>query len=323
MANNENAPSRDVWSDWLLHRRQADDAGFERAIRGDIQGYLDRVLDGARLMPGTTLLDIGTGEGVLAFEAIRRVGPTLRVLLTDVSLPMLQHAQAQAELRRVRSQCEFIQCGADQLKGIDDASVDVVAMRSALAYVGDKPSAMREFFRVLKPGGRLSMAEPIFQDDAFTAQAMRVRLASGRDENLALLKLIHRCKALQFPDTPDEMARNPLTNFSERSLFHWAQAAGFQELHLQLHMDAERAKLPSWAVFLGAAPHPWAPTVAEILDKHFSAQEREVFEKALRPVIESGQSVGTSRMAYLQAVKPEPGTKASSLGALASLAPVA
>ena len=72
-------PATDVWYRWLLHGRNAGDAGFERILRSDIQLYVDRILDQAKLEPGMTLLDVGTGEGTVAFRAIERFGPTLRL----------------------------------------------------------------------------------------------------------------------------------------------------------------------------------------------------------------------------------------------------
>jgi len=50
---------------------------------------------------------------------------------------------------------------ADQLDAIEDASVDVVTARSVLIYLDDKQPAFTEMFRVLKPGGRISLFEPI------------------------------------------------------------------------------------------------------------------------------------------------------------------
>jgi arsenite methyltransferase len=86
----------DEWSDWLLHNRHADNPDFEQVVRSAIERYADRVLDGARLVPGMTLADIGTGDGLIALRAIDRIGASLRVLLADISEPMLRHAEALA-----------------------------------------------------------------------------------------------------------------------------------------------------------------------------------------------------------------------------------
>ena len=55
----------------------------------------------------------------------------------------------------------FVRAAAEDLSTIADASADVVTTRSVLIYVDDKAAAFRAFHRVLKPGGRLSIFEPI------------------------------------------------------------------------------------------------------------------------------------------------------------------
>jgi arsenite methyltransferase len=80
----------------------ADDADYDRATRSMVDSYADRVLDGARLASGMTLVDLGTGEGLVAFRAIERIGPSLDVILTDISGPMLRYAESLAIQRDVR-----------------------------------------------------------------------------------------------------------------------------------------------------------------------------------------------------------------------------
>lgn len=292
----------DVWSEWLLHRRHGDDAEYGRVVQTAVGRYADRVLDGARLADGMTLIDVGAGDGLVAFRAIERVGPTLEAVLTDISAPMLRHAESVAVERNIRAQCTFVECSAERLEGIADASADVVTTRASLAYVADKPAAFREIHRVLKPGGQLSIAEPILQDDAFYTRALRNRVAESTADRF--LTLLHRWKAAQFPDTEEKCAASPIANFSERDLINIARNAGFAEIHLQLNIDVMPSLTSSWEVFLDTSPHPWAPSLQRILAEQFTADERSYFEKILRPTVESGKSITIDRVAYLQAAKP-------------------
>ncbi|HEY3849814.1 MAG TPA: class I SAM-dependent methyltransferase [Steroidobacteraceae bacterium] len=262
------------------------------------------MLDGAQLANGMTLVDVGAGEGLVAFRAIDRIGPSLRVTLTDVSAPMLQFAESVAVQRNVRSQCTFLECKADNLERIADASVDVVVTRAVLAYVADKSGALGEFFRILKPGGRLSIAEPILQDEAFYVRALRKRVEDQSRPVDRYLVLLHRWKAAQFPDTEEACAKSPIANYSERDLLNMARTAGFQQLHLQLHIDVAPSLITSWDVFLGSSPHPWAPCGNQILAEQFTPEERQLFEQLVRPTVESGTNITTERSAYLQARKP-------------------
>jgi arsenite methyltransferase len=305
MAGETKIPQTDLWSQWLLHRRHADDAQFEQAVHAVLERYVGRLLDGAQLVAGQTLVDVGTGDGLVAFRAIERVGPALRVWLTDVSEPMLQHAETQAIERGVRSQCTFLRCPADRLEGIADASVDVVATRSVLAYVADKTAALREFHRVLKPGGRISLAEPVYQDDALATSAIRTVIDSSPPEHVSpLTVLLHRWKAAQFPDTEEKILKSPLANYSERDVIRFAQLAGFAELHLELHIDTRPSIVSSWEVFINSSPHPLAPPLSAIMAEQFTAEERQLFERSMRPVIADPKTVTTDRMLYLTATKP-------------------
>ena len=294
----------DVWSQWLLYGRYGDDPAFAEIVRSEVERYADRVLDAAQLAPGMTLADVGSGEGLVAFRAIDRVGPTLRVLVTDVSAPLLRHAEELAIGRRVRDQCTFLQCPADKLDAIADGSVDVVTTRAALAYVPEKSAALREFHRVLKPGGRISIAEPIFQDDAFVATALRMQVETKSDHLQArFLPLLHRWKAAQYPDTNQKIADSPIANYSERNLFDFVRGAGFVRIHLELHIDMLPSIVTSWEVFLAGSPHPWAPPLNIILEEQLTPEERLFFEQIMRPIVESPDSVTTTRVAYLQATK--------------------
>ena len=240
----------DVWSEWLLHRRHADDPAYHEVVRGVVQRYADQVLDAARLSPGMTLADVGAGEGILAFRAIERVGARLNVVLTDISAPMLAHAESVAAQRGVAGQCTFLKCSAENLACIADSSIDVVAARAAIAEVSDKAGAFNEFYRVLKPGGRISIAEPILQDEAFFARALRKRVDAEKQPPDQFLRLLHRWKAAQFPDTEETRANSPHVNYSERDLLNFVRGSGFADKQLKQHIDEAPSMITTWEIFL-------------------------------------------------------------------------
>jgi len=298
-------PSTDPWSDWLLQRRHGGNPNRERVVRGQVERIRDRVLDGARLSPGMVLVDVGAGDGLITFGAFERVGRSLQAVLADVSAPLLRRAEQSAVERGLRDRCSFLQTPAEQLAGIADASADVLVTRAVLAYIADKAAAMRQFHRVLKPGGHLSIGEPIFQDDALHLTAF-TRWLAGRpmDARHAPARLHQRWKAAQLPSTTEEILSNPLTNFTERDLVTLCQQAGFGEIHLELHVDVRKGAAASWEAFIDTAPRPQAPTLREIFAAQFSEEEQRQFEAGLRPLVESGQVVERDTIAYLTAVKP-------------------
>ena len=294
----------DLWSEWLLHRRHAGDDEFDRIVQQQVNRFADRVLASAKLAEGMTVIDIGCGDGRVGLRAIDQVGPSLNVTLADISRPLLRHAEEAALQRGVHSQCRFVQCSAEHLEGISDNSMDRLMTRAALAYVPDKAAAFREFHRVLNPGGLISLAEPILQDEAFATCAMNDLIRAGaKAANEPIFPLLHRCKASQYPDTLEGVKGSAISNFSERDLVNLAKAAGFERIHLELHIDVGPSTIPSWDVYLDTSPHPLAPSIRQILREKFSPQERELFENVMRPTVEARRLVSTDRVAFLTASK--------------------
>ena len=304
--------SDDEWSRWLLGTRFGHSSALERLVQRDVQRFRDRVLDAAQLGPCMTFADIGTGDGLLALGAIDRIGPSLNVILTDISQPLLNAAEQNARARSVLSQCRFICTSAESLAAIPDASVDAAGMRAVLAYVPDKRAAFRELFRILKSSGRISLAEPIMQDEAFEACALTKLIASQpQTGDIDFLRLLQRWKAAQYPSTEEQIWKTPTTNFSERDLFRMARETGFADIHVELHLDYRSSSSPNspaipadWETFLNISPHPHAPPLKQILAEQFTAQERHIFELVLRPSIESKEWRHSDTICYLTAKKP-------------------
>lgn len=297
--------SNDSWSEWLQSGRYGGSDAQRRRIDAQVEQIRDRVLDGASLKPDMTIADLGAGDGLLAFAAINRIGSSIRAVLTDISRPLMERAERRAEERGVRDQCRFLVGSADKLDGIADASIDVVMTRAVLAYVMDKRSAMGECFRVLAPGGRLSIAEPIFRDQALEAMSLAELFrnkppSAGAD----FMRLIQRWKAAQYPSTEDQIRQSAIANFSERDLVRIAQETGFINIHLELHIDVRPSLMTEWDVYINTAPHPLAPPLKEIFQTCFSESERQLFERVMRPIVESGKTTDTDTIAYMTANKP-------------------
>ena len=76
----------DAWADWLRTRRTGGDPEYERRMLEHLGTVRDRVLDNAGLASGETLLDVGCGNGLIAFGALERGAD---VVFADVSRPLL------------------------------------------------------------------------------------------------------------------------------------------------------------------------------------------------------------------------------------------
>jgi hypothetical protein len=133
---------------------------------------------------------------------------------------------------------------------------------------------------------------------------MRNRIDEKSHPPDRFLTLLHRWKAGQFPDTEEAFAQSPLTNYGERDVLNMVRGAGFNEIHLQLHIDVVPSQITSWDVFIGSSPHPWAPSLKQIFAEKFTPDERDFLEHMVRPTVESGKNFTNDRVVYLQAQKP-------------------
>jgi len=98
----------------------------------------------AKLGEGEVLLDVGCGDGLIAFGALERV-KTCSVIFSDISQDLLDHVQAIARETHLLPRCRFLRASAEDLSALPDATVDVVTTRSVLIYVAAKRQAFAEF----------------------------------------------------------------------------------------------------------------------------------------------------------------------------------
>jgi arsenite methyltransferase len=262
--------------------------------------FRDGVLDRAAIEAGDTVLDVGTGAGLIGFGALDRAGPTGRVVFTDVSTDLLDECRRRAEADGALDRCRFVQAAADDLRDIADASVDVVTTRSVLIYVERKEAAFAEFFRVLRPGGRLSIFEPI---NSFTGAMPRFGLFGLDVEPVAdLARKVHQVYA------SGRSEHDPMLNFDERDLMRWVRAAGFTALTMDYRAEVDVPEpLPTtdYDVLRRSAPNPLAPTLDEAIAQALTDDERRRFEHHVRAALAGGAPVRkTLATVYLRAVRP-------------------
>ncbi len=142
-------------SDGLIRRPRLYEYGAAIGFLGRRRRVYDDLVARSGAAPGDQILDIGCGTGYLSRRAARAVMPNGNVVGIDPSRPVIDYAT-----RRASANCTFQLASAQALPYLD-ASFDVVISSLAIHHLppDGRPTALREACRVLRPGGRLLIAD--------------------------------------------------------------------------------------------------------------------------------------------------------------------
>jgi arsenite methyltransferase len=245
----------------------------------ELSTFRDTVLDNARLHSGETVVDVGAGTGLLTIGAAERVAPDGDVLAVDISVDALE------ELRRICAAPNiFYLVGSADVLPMTNDSVDAVLARSVLIYVQDKAEAAREFFRVLRSGGRISIFEPI--------NSRNTRLSQAVDFG-DLGEQVAEWERASYED-PDD----PMLNFDEDDLQGTFRDAGFIDVAGDLKPGESEMAAERMLTAVGA------PGRLALVDVWAAVFPEDVVQRLAAAVRDSGTICLAWPQLYLTATKP-------------------
>jgi ubiquinone/menaquinone biosynthesis C-methylase UbiE len=250
--------------------RSAADIYDEFFVPALFQQWAPLVADAARLAPGQRVLDVACGTGILAREAAKRVVPGGSAVGLDRNDGMLAVARRQAPAVDWRS-------GRAETLPFPDAGFDAAVSQFGLMFFDDRQAALREMWRVLKPGGRLAVAvwDALENSPGYAAMAALLQRLFGQ----RIASELHAPFALGDPQVL-------------RALFAEAGIAG-----AEISTHAGMARFPSIESWVRTDVKGW--TLADLIDEDQYALLLREATITLRPYAGAGGEVAFGAPAHI------------------------
>jgi len=247
--------------EWTGDRTVAAWRKWHAQIAAFTHGATEAILEAAHLRPGMRVLDLASGVGDPALSIAAEVAPSGRVTATDLGPGMISLAEELARKRGITN-IEFREASAESLP-FPGESYDVLTCRFGIMFFPDLPKALRECFRVLKPGGRA----------AFVAWGKKEQPFFGTTAGIVL-------KHVPVPPPPPDPDGPSMFMFGERDRLRRAlEAAGFSNVHEEDRIIAGRwaASVEEyWEQFTEVAA-PFRPLIDQLTPEKMAQAKAEIF----------------------------------------------
>jgi len=247
--------------EWTGDRTVAAWRKWHAQIAAFTRGATEAILEAARLRPGMRVLDLASGVGDPALSIAAEVAPSGRVTATDLGRGMMSLAEELARKRGIPN-IEFREASAESLP-FPGESYDVLTCRFGIMFFPDLAKALRECFRVLKPGARA----------AFVAWGKREQPFFTTTAGIIL-------KYVPVPPPPPDPDGPSLFMFGERDrLRRGLEAAGLSNVHEEYRIVAGRWPLSVeeyWEQFREVAA-PFRPLIEQLTPEKMAQAKSEIF----------------------------------------------
>lgn len=281
------------WSEWLKSTRFSymDEQQMAQTL-GWLAAVRDAVLENADIKPTDTVIDVGTGTGLLAFGALEKIAESGKVIFSDKFEDCLVECKNLAKTMQILPSYEFLVSGCEEIK-LDNNSVDKALMRSVLVHVMDKQQAINELFRILRPEGIFSAFEPVIRSNTRYYELISPDKISDYED--------FKTAESQFMSSDSD----PLTNFDQDSLAKNLEVAGFEDATLDVQVAESKYivqpnTVQSW---FNAPPSPGSATMKQKFLLHFEEPKVTNYIKEVELDLTGKEITVKANTVFIKAIK--------------------
>lgn len=250
------------WTQWLKQTRFAGQTPemIEQTTKW-LEAVRDVVLVYAEILPHETVIDIGTGTGLLAFKALELQDCKGKIIFSDKFQDCLDDCKRILDESGVRGGYEMLLSPCEHI-ALPESTVHKALMRSVLVHIVNKQIAINEVYRILKPGGKFCAFEPVIRSNTRYWQ---------------ITDPMYIDKYEDFKRVENELMENPLDslcNFDEDTLKTNLEIAGFSipEVRVQEVRSSYTVKEGMVAEWFNNPPSPGQPSTKARYLKYFDEE---------------------------------------------------
>lgn len=281
------------WSQWLKNTRFSymDEVQVTQTLNW-LGLVRDAVLENAEIKPNDTVVDIGTGTGLLGFGALEQLGEKGKVIFSDKFEDCLIECKKLIDTLQITPKYEFLQSGCENIK-LEKESIDKALMRSVLVHILDKQAAINEIYRILKPNGIFSAFEPIIKSNTRYYELINPNNINDYENfKKAEMELMSN-------------AMDPLTNFDETSLAKNLEEAGFNDATIDVQTAAstyivQPNTVESW---FDAPPSPGTPSMKQKFLLYFDENKVNEYIQQVKLDLTGKEITVKANTVFIKAIK--------------------